>query len=262
MPGAVIPIPHGLSRIARIATDALLPPRCLRCGAIVAATGALCPPCWESMSFLAAPLCERCGQPFDFEEHTGSSCGACLAHPPGYERARAVFRYDDASKALVLRFKHGDRTGSTPAFARWMARAGAELLAEADIIMPVPLHRWRLWRRRYNQAALLGMELARLTGRPCVPDALQRVRATPSQGTKGRGERRRNVRGAFRVARPELVGNRRVLLIDDVLTSGATVEECARVLRHAGAAAIDVLTLARVVFAPEGYANPDGALYL
>jgi ComF family protein len=162
-----------------------------------------------------------------------------------------VFRYDDASRALVLRFKHGDRTGAVPHFARWMARAGAALLAEAEVIVPVPLHPWRLWRRRYNQAAMLALAVAREAEKSCVPDALARIRATPSQGRLGRGQRTRNVRGAFRLRRPEAVEGRRVLLVDDVLTTGATVEECVRVLKRGGAADVDVLTLARVVLVPD-----------
>ena len=226
--------------------DLLLPPRCLACGSVVAAGGALCPACWEGIGFVAPPLCARCGQSFDLDPGEGAVCGACAARAPAFDRARAVFRYDAASRGLILRFKHGDRTGSAPHFARWLARAGAELLEDADVLVPVPLHRWRLLARRYNQAALLALALARLSGIACAPDALTRVRATPSQGTLGRGRRRANVRGAFALARPQAVAGRRVLLIDDVLTSGATVGECARVLLAGGASAVDVLTLARV----------------
>jgi ComF family protein len=244
---------------ADIALHTLLPERCLACGAIVG-EGALCATCWESMNFVAAPLCERCGQPFEIDPRGGALCGACLANPPGYARARAVFRYDAASRPLVLRFKHADRTGAAGHYARWMARAGAELLAEAEVVVPVPLHRWRLWRRRYNQSALLALALARLAGVPSAPDALRRARATQSQGPLGRAQRRRNVQGAFRLAHPAAVAGRRVLLIDDVLTSGATVEECARVLRRGGATEVDVLTLARVVLAPD-YEIADEHLY-
>jgi ComF family protein len=210
------------------------------------------------MSFIAAPVCQRCGQPFEFDLSAGALCGACIADPPAYDRARAVFRYDEASRSLILRFKHGDRTAAAPSFGRWMARAGAELLAEAEVIVPVPLHRWRLWRRRYNQAALLSIAVARMAGLPCVPDALVRVRATPSQGLLGRSQRRRNVQGAFRLRRPKVIEGRRVLLIDDVLTSGATVGECARALMRAGALAVDVLTLARVVLTPDFEIAQDG----
>ena len=149
----------------------------------------------------------------------------------------------------MLRFKHGDRLEGVPAFARWMARAGADLLEGADLLAPVPLHRWRLWSRRYNQSALLALALGRLTGISARPGLLQRRRATPAMGHMNRQERERNVKGAFRLnPRQEgVVAGRTVVLVDDVLTTGATVGECARALTRAGAAAVDVLTLGRVV---------------
>lgn len=174
-------------------------------------------------------------------------CARCLADPPRYRKARSVLRYDDASKGLILGFKHADRIGRTPTFVRWLARAGSDLLAEADLIVPVPLHRWRLFTRRYNQSALLANGLAKLMGIPCRPDALIRARHTPKQGSMGRRQRRANLHGAIDLGRRAGVAGRQILLVDDVLTSGATVDECVRVLKMAGAAAVDVLTLARVV---------------
>ncbi len=238
-------------KAAGMLLDALLPGRCMRCGAVVGDQGALCTGCWQRIGFIGDPLCDRCGEPFDLDRSGAALCVPCMTDPPIYGRARAVFRYDEASRPLVLRFKHGDRTGAGPYFARWMARAGAGLLADADLVVPVPLHRWRLWRRRYNQAALLGMALAKQANRPCLPDALERARATPSQGTLGRGQRARNVQGAFRLRRPEAVAGRKVLLVDDVLTTGATIGECARTLLRGGAQRVDVLTLARVVLNPD-----------
>ena len=243
------PAAVGLRHVARFVVNGLLPPRCLCCGGITDTAGAVCAPCWNGVTFMGAPHCHRCGHPFDVDPGPGAVCGACLEAEPLYDRARAVFRYDDASKPLILRFKHADRTGGAEPFARWMARAGAELVAEAQMIAPVPLHRWRLLQRRYNQAALLSNALGRLTGVPTIPDVLHRCRYTTTQGRLGKKERRRNMRGAFTLARPEAVEGRRVLLVDDVLTSGATVDECVRVLRAGGAAAVDVLTLARVVLA-------------
>lgn len=230
--------------------DIVLPPQCLSCGAIAEGEAALCAACFSKISFLSEPACSACGYPFALGEAHGTGlCGACLRRRPDFARARAVFAYDEASRGLVIGFKHADRTHAAPAFARWLARAGADLLAECDVIAPVPLHRWRLFMRRYNQAALLAHELARLAGRPCVPDLLARVRATPTQGGLGRLGRVRNVRGAFVVPEPRrlALAGRRVLLIDDVYTTGATVEEAARALGDAGAGAVDVLTLARVV---------------
>jgi ComF family protein len=250
---------------ARLLLDALLPGRCLNCGAIVGDQGALCTACWQRISFIGAPQCDRCGDPFEFEraalgQAQATLCVSCMTDPPIYERARAAFRYDEASRALILRFKHADRTGAAPHFARWMARAGSSLLAEADLLVPVPLHRWRLWRRRYNQAAMLAMALAKHVNRPCMPDALERSRPTPSQGTLGRGQRARNVQGAFRLRRPAAVAGRSVLLVDDVLTSGATIGECARILLRGGARRVDVLTLARVVLTP-GFEITGDTLY-
>jgi len=235
------------------ALDLLLPPRCLGCGAMVERNGLLCTECWSGLSFIAPPLCDCCGLPFAYPVAARTRCAACLASPPDFARARAVLVYDDASRRLVLGFKHADRLEAAPAFGRWLARAGAELVAEADLIAPVPLHRWRLFQRRYNQAGLLAQALGRAVGRPVMPDLLVRRRATPSQGGLGRSGRRRNVAGAFalRAGRADRVRGRRVLLVDDVHTTGATLGECARALRRAGAAAVDALTLARVTLADE-----------
>ena len=243
------PMAAKLGNLARTALDAVLPPRCLACGSVVAGDGALCPPCWGRLAFIGAPHCTCCGLPFAFEVAADSLCGACLRAEPAFGRARAALRYDDASRPLVLAFKHGDGTHAAPAFARWMAQAAGDLLHEADVVVPVPLHRWRLFRRRYNQAALLARSLAGQAGRPMAAGLLLRRRQTPSQGGLSRTGRIANVRGAFAVpdTRRQRIRDRSVLLVDDVMTTGATVGECARILRRAGAARADVVTLARVV---------------
>ncbi len=234
-----------LKHLPRMALDLLLPPRCLSCKTIVATPGALCPACWDGLRLLAPPHCARCGLPFATDTGAAILCGSCLDGSAQFGRARAALRYDASSRSMILGFKHGDRTALAVPFARWMARAGRELLADADMLVPVPLHPWRLFRRRYNQAALLTKALSRLTGVAHRPDALARIRATPPQGTMGRFGRRRNVAGAFRLT--AAVEGRHVLLVDDVLTTGVTVDECARVLKAGGARQVDVLTLARVV---------------
>lgn len=235
-----------LRRRLDLVVDALLPPRCLACGTIVGTAGLLCGPCWGGLAFIAGPQCACCGLPFPVDAGEGALCGACHADPPAFAAARAAVIYDDASRPLILGFKHGDRTHGAAAFARWMARAGAAIVAETDIVVPVPLHRWRLFTRRYNQSALLAKALGLAAGLPVVVDALARRRATPSQGGLDRAARFANVRGAFAVRRRGGIEGRRVLLVDDVLTTGATAEACAKTLLRAGARAVSVLTLARV----------------
>jgi ComF family protein len=241
-----------LRRAAVAALDLVLPPRCIRCAGKVDAVGTLCAECWRRLVFVAEPCCVCCGLPFAFDAGADNLCAGCVAHPPRFDRARSVFIYDDHSRGLILSLKHGDRLHGVPAFGNWLARAGAPLLADADLLVPVPLHWMRLWRRRYNQSALLAQAIARaLRQHPAAPavapDLLIRKRRTPSQGRRTRSQRADNVRGAFRVSENAVIQGKRIVLIDDVLTSGATVEECAKVLRRAGAARIDVLTLARAV---------------
>jgi ComF family protein len=240
-------------RTAGTVLDLLLPPRCILCGKATDSAGTLCAPCWRGIAFIAPPYCAGCGLPFPYDPGDGALCGACLAHPSSWDRARSVMIYDDRSRGLVLALKHADRLHGAPAFGQWLARAGLELLDDADLVVPVPLHWTRLWWRRYNQSAVLALALVaalRRQGRErpaAAPDLLVRRRRTPSQGRRTRGQRADNVRGAFALRPGAVVRDRRIVLIDDVMTSGATVEECARVLRRAGAGRIDVLTLARAV---------------
>lgn len=236
----------------RLLLDAVLPPLCLGCGEIVEAPDGLCARCWPSFSFLAPPYCACCAHPFAEHIGEGALCGACSARRPRYRRARAALVYDDRSRRLVLPFKHGDRTDMARACGGWMARAGAELLADADLVAPVPLHWRRLFMRRYNQAQLLArmaVAAAPSSRARLVPDLLRRRRWTGSQTGLGAKERRDNVRRAFDL-HPRwaaAIAGRSILLVDDVLTTGATVDACVRVLQRGGAAHVDVLTLARVV---------------
>ncbi|MBI0538868.1 ComF family protein [Roseomonas sp. KE2513] len=243
----------GLGRLARRGgqglLDALLPPHCLACDQPVLDQGTLCGGCFAGLHTIVAPLCYNCGLPFEHEgQGEDELCPACIARPPAFERARAAFLYNEAVTRLILPLKHGDRTELARPLARWMAAAGAALLEEAEVLVPVPLHRRRLFTRRYNQAALLALRLGRLAGRRVLPDALERVRSTPSLGPLGAERRRAVLAGAVR-SRPRIapqLAGRRVLLVDDVLTSGATAGACAEALLAAGAARVEVLAVARV----------------
>ncbi len=191
-------------------------------------------------------MCDGCGVPFEYP--LGARCAACLARPRAFDRARAACLYDETSREPILKLKHADRTDLAPLMARWLSRAARDLVEDADALVPAPLHRWRLLGRRYNQSAEIARALGRLTGTPYLPDALIRRRATDSQAGKSASGRRRNVAGAFEVParRCGQVAGLRILLVDDVLTTGATAEACARALKAAGAAAVDLAVVARV----------------
>jgi len=239
------------SNVTSAAIGLLFPPLCVACREPVGEAG-FCAACWRDLTFLDGPACACCGMPFPAEAGPETRCAACLAEPPSFDRARAVFSYDDNSKGPILALKHADRLDLVPGFARWLERTGAAMIAECDLVAPVPLHPWRLWRRRYNQAAELARALSRRGGKVYAPDILVRRRATPSQGAMvSAAARRRNVAGAFEVPESEPVKQKSVLLIDDVMTTGATVREAAKALKKAGAAKVLVLALAFVVRAQE-----------
>ncbi len=243
---------HGLGVAA---LDSLLPPHCAACMTPVASQGLLCARCFTELAPIGRPMCEICGVPF---LHPGDAagqdasghllCAACARRPPPFKTARAAFLYNEGSKRLILPFKHADRPELAEVLAARMAIAGRQLLDEADLVLPVPLHRSRLRTRRYNQAALLAARLARQAGLPMIPGLLRRMRATPYLGTRGAAARAEVLEDAFCVAPggARLVAGKRLLLVDDVLTSGATAGACARTLLEAGASQVAVIASARV----------------
>ena len=240
-----------LASTFRRALDVALPPLCPSCREPLGDGIGLCAACWSKLSLIEPPFCSRLGIPFAYDPGPGVISMEAIADPPAYQRARAAVRYDDVARALIHAYKYGDRLDLAPLIGNWMARAGRELLAESDGLIPVPLHWRRLWARRFNQSATLARAISAAAGVPVIDDALQRVRPTAQQVGLSKSARAENVQGAFRVT-PDgkgKVSGRRLVLVDDVLTSGATSDTCARALLRAGAKQVDVLVFARVVAA-------------
>jgi len=246
--GALNACRHSWKLVSRLALDIALPTLCVACREPVDGEG-VCAECWAKLSFIAPPFCPRLGIPFVYDPGPELLSMEAIANPPAYARARAAVRYDDVARTLVHALKYQDRTDLAPAMGRWMARAGRELLAEADVLVPVPLHWRRAWGRRYNQSGALARIIERQAGVRLACEALRRVRPTEQQIGLSRSQRASNVQGAFKVAsdRGADIQGRRVVLVDDVLTSGATADACARALLRARAASVDVLVFARVV---------------
>jgi ComF family protein len=240
-----------LASTFRLALDVALPPLCPSCREPLGDGVGLCAPCWSKLAMIEPPYCARLGIPFTYDPGPGLLSMEAITNPPAYQRARAAVRYDDVARSLVHAYKYSDRLDLAPLLGRWMTRAGRELFEGADALVPVPLHWRRLWARRFNQSAALAEAISANSGVAVLHGALRRVRATVQQVGLSKAERADNVQGAFRIAadaKGEVAG-RRLILVDDVLTSGATADTCARALLRAGAAHVDVLVFARVVAA-------------
>ena len=231
---------------ASLLLNALLPPVCPVTDEPVARAGALSAGAWEKIRFIDEPFCARCGAPFAVDYGAGAECAACIADPPAFDRARAAVVYDDACHALIVGFKHADRTDLAPLLAGWLVRAAAGLVTPASILAPAPLHPRRLFARRFNQSAILAERLARATGAVFAPRYFRRLRPTPSQKGLTADQRRRNLAGAIGPG-PAAPAGAHVVIIDDVMTTGATLSACARAARKAGAKRVDALVLARAM---------------
>ncbi|MFN8972086.1 MAG: ComF family protein [Alphaproteobacteria bacterium] len=231
------------------ALDHLYPPRCPSCQMPVAAQGHLCSACFGDLHLIGDPCCAACGIPFTVSMGQGALCPDCLDHPPRFDVARSALVYGEVTGKLIHQLKYHDRMIGLSRYAQWLTRAGQDLLADSEVIIPVPLHWRRLILRRYNQAAWLAYALEQLTGIACAPQLLRRVRPTRSQARMRREERLLNLKHAFAVPKKFLtqIAGKRVLLVDDVMTTGATINACAQTLRNAGAQKIYALTLARTV---------------
>ena len=233
-----------ITTLFRKLLDFILPPVCPVCSEPILEKHTLCPKCFSDLHFITEPCCEICGHPFPFDTLGNKKCAKCLAEPPLFAKACAVVTYDEASKKVILPFKHGDRLDLVPLMAKMMAQRGKELISLSDLICPVPLHRFRLLKRKYNQSALLAKLLAKQFYKEYAPDGLKRIRSTPKQGKLTPAQRKQNIANAFRINKRIKIEGKSVLLVDDVLTTGATANECAKVLLKAGAKQVFLLTFA------------------
>ncbi len=236
------------ARLWRGFVDLVTPSLCLSCSAPVGEPASLCVTCWGKLKPIEEPVCDALGTPFAYDQGEGALSAAALADPPPWDRSRAAVLFEDEAAKLVHALKYRDRPEAGLLMARMMARAGRRLMAQADLIVPVPLHRYRLWKRRFNQSALLAQRVSQLSGTPWRHDVLVRARATRAQVGLDEAARRKNVRNAFAVCADRLasVAGKSVVLVDDVRTTGATAEACAVALRKAGARQVNLLTFALV----------------
>lgn len=237
------------ARALNTVLNVFMPPRCISCGATIQEAHNVCAACWGDLEFIMTPMCCCCGFPLEDSAKEGSLCGYCIQETPSYDAGRSVFIYSQKSKKMITDFKYGDKQHGLPRFAKWLELYGKPLIETADVVVPIPLHRRKLLQRKFNQAALLAAKLAKHTHILYGPEMLLRVKYNPPQASLSFKQRQKNIKGAFRVNprfKKSLKGQS-VLLIDDVMTTGATVKECATQLKKAGAKTVSFLTLARTV---------------
>ncbi len=246
---ATITIPERAKQVSRALLNGLLPPRCISCYTRVDQPGSLCAHCWAELRFLGDPCCSICSHPFPHDVGEGAICASCIAKPPPYDRALSVLRYDEHSRPLITRFKYYDQTQGERRFVDWMTQKIAPIRDDIDLITPVPLHPRRLIHRTYFHSALLARGIANNSCIFLIPDLLVRTKHTPPQASLSKNERRRSVRSAFALhpRYTDVIRNKHVLLVDDVMTTGATIHACTRALKRAGASKVFVITLARTV---------------
>ncbi len=234
-----------LKRFGHFLLNILCPPTCPICSEQVEEAHCLCPECYSKLNFITKPCCDICGKPFEYTVFDELTCGACLKQKPHFSMARSVLAYDEFSKKLVLAFKHGDHTELNMLFLKFLVQADKAVFQNVDMIIPVPLHWTRRLKRKYNQAGLLGKVVGRYFNIPFTPTVLSRIKRTESQGHKKRKERERNIKNAFRVKNPTVIKGKTILVVDDVMTTGTTLNECARILKKSGAKDVKVLTIYR-----------------
>ena len=238
-----------MKKISKKILNVILPASCISCHKVILddKTG-VCAECWKELDFITKPMCDNCGFPFDFSMEEGTLCAECLTEESKFSKMRCVFKYNDKSKKMILALKYGDRTDTVGVLSDFMIKAGADFIDDIDIVMPVPLHRCRLFRRKYNQSALLAKAISNKTGAEFAADGLVRVKHTKPQGHFTRSVRKNNLKGAFKHNEKHSFKGKRVLLVDDVITTGATVNNCVKVLKKKHKDCdVYVLGLARVL---------------
>ncbi len=241
-----------INKVSHWALNVILPPQCLSCSVRIDKAHNICPNCWKDLNFISEPMCDCCGYPFEFQVHHGNIgknlCGQCLSQERSFDKAISALRYDTISRKMIIGYKHHDRTEFAVFFAKLLQQIGNEILNQTDIIIPVPLHQRRLFKRRYNQSALIAEILSKEYNIKHVPELLVRIKNTPPQEGNVR-KRAKNVRGAFKInpEQADKIKGKTILLIDDVYTTGATIENCSIVLKKSGAETINVMTVTRVI---------------